>query len=56
MILGLLSQQGSQNSTNIIESTIPMVIEGKNVAESFNGNIFLDNIIIIGDPTFHFSQ
>ena len=56
MILGLLSQDGYVNQLNVFENTISELLEGKTIAESFIGNTFSGDIIIIGDPTFHFAE
>jgi len=54
MALGLLSQQGFSYPVSFIENALPDLLKGKTLAESVIGDTFVDNTIIIGDPTFHF--
>jgi hypothetical protein len=54
MVLGLLSQQGFSYPVSFIEQAIPDLHEGKTIAESMNGDTYVDNTLLIGDPTFHY--
>ncbi len=55
MALGLLSQNGFSYPVSFIENALPDLLEGKTLAESMIGDTYVDNTIIIGDPTFHFT-
>lgn len=55
MALGLLSQNGFSYEVSFIENALPDLLEGKTLAESMIGDTYVDNTIIIGDPTFHFT-
>ncbi|UCE38683.1 MAG: hypothetical protein JSW00_05495 [Thermoplasmata archaeon] len=55
MALGLLAQNGFQYPVSFIENALPDLVDGKTLAESIIGDIYVDNTIIIGDPTFHYS-
>ena len=55
MALGLLSQQGFSYPVSFIEHVIPDLCEGKTLAESIIGDTFVDNTILIGDPTFQYT-
>jgi hypothetical protein len=54
MVLGLLSQQGFSYPVSFIEQAIPDLYEGKTVAESMIGDTYVDNTLLVGDPTFHY--
>jgi hypothetical protein len=56
MALGLLSQSGFLYSVSFIENAIPGLFAGKTLAESMIGQIYIGDSIIIGDPTFHFTN
>ena len=56
MSLGLLSQNGFSYSVSFIENAIPGLFAGKTLAESMIGNTYIGDSIIIGDPTFHFTN
>lgn len=55
MVLGLLSQNGYTYPVSFIENTMNDIIDGKTIAESMIGDIYVDSTIIIGDPTFYFN-
>jgi len=56
MALGLLSQNGYSYPVSFIENSLPDILEGKTVAESIINKNCLGDTVIIGDPTFHFTQ
>jgi hypothetical protein len=57
MILGLLSQNGYDYPVSFLENAIPDLVNGKTLAESLIGHTYIgDNPLIIGDPSFHFSE
>ena len=56
MALGLLSQSGFLYSVSFIENAIPGLFAGKTLAESMIGQIYIGDTIILGDPTFHFTN
>jgi hypothetical protein len=56
MALGLLSQGGFLYSVSFIENALPGLFAGKTLAESMIGQIYIGDSIIIGDPTFHFTN
>lgn len=56
MVCGLLSQNGYSYNVSFIENAVPELINGETLAESMIGNIFIgDNILMYGDPTFHYA-
>jgi len=55
MALGLLSQNGFSTPVSFLENAMPELLSGKTIAEAMNGDITLGDIILIGDPTFHFT-
>jgi len=54
MFLGLLTQNNDYFQTNFIENTMPELFKGGTVAESMIGDFWLGDVVIYGDPTFHF--
>jgi hypothetical protein len=56
MSLGLLSQGGFLYSVSFIENALPGLFAGKTLAESMIGQLYIGDSIIIGDPTFHFTN
>jgi len=56
MILGLLSQTGYPYPVSFIENAMPSLLHGATLADSMVGHTYIgDNVIIYGDPTFHFT-
>jgi hypothetical protein len=56
MILGLLSQTGYSYPVSFVENAAPSLLHGATLAESMIGHTYIgDNVIIYGDPTFHFT-
>ena len=56
MVLGLLSQNGFSYSVSFIENAVPGLIDGETLAESMIGHTYVgDNVLVYGDPTFHFT-
>jgi len=56
IVCGLISQNGYSYNVSFLENSSPGLINGKNIAESLIGNTFIgDNVIVFGDPTFHFT-
>ena len=53
MFLGLLTQNNEYFQTNFIENTIPEILDGKTVAEAMIGDLWLGDVVLYGDPTFH---
>jgi hypothetical protein len=56
MALGLLSQNGFSTPVSFIENVMPELLSGTTLAEAMIGDTFIGDTIIVGDPTFHFSQ
>ena len=56
MALGLLSQNGFSMPVSFIENVLPNLFSGKTLAESMIGSCTIGDTIIIGDPTFHFTE
>jgi len=54
MALGLLSQNGFSTPVSFLENAMPELLTGKTLAESMVGDTTIGDVIIIGDPTFHF--
>lgn len=54
MVLGLLSQNGYEESVSFIENVIPKLSSGKTLAESMIGQTFTGDFTIYGDPSFYF--
>ena len=54
MFLGLLTQNNDYFQTNFIENTMPELFKGGTVAESMIGDFWLGDVVVYGDPTFHF--
>jgi len=56
MILGLLSQTGYPYPVSFVENALPSILHGETLAEAMIGHMYVgDNVIIYGDPTFHFT-
>jgi len=55
MALGLLSQNGYEDSVSFIENVLPNLPSGKTLAESMIGFTFTGDFTIYGDPSFHFT-
>ncbi len=56
MVLGLLSQNGFSYSVSFIENAVPGLIDEETLAESMIGHIYIgDNVLVYGDPTFHYT-
>jgi hypothetical protein len=56
MVLGLLSQTGYPFPVSFTENALPPLLHGATLAEAMIGHTYVgDNVIIYGDPTFHFS-
>lgn len=55
MLLGLLTQNGVSTPVSYIENVMLELLTGKTLAEAIIGDFFLGDVIIVGDPTFHFS-
>lgn len=53
MFLGLLTQNNEYLQANFIENTLPEIFNGKTVAEAMIGDLWLGDVILYGDPTFH---
>ena len=56
MALGLLSQNGFCTPVSFIENVLPKFLSGKTLAESMIGGCSIGDTIIVGDPTFHFTE
>ena len=57
MILGLLSQAGYPYPVSFTENAMPALLHGATLADSMIGHTYIgDNVIIYGDPTFHFTM
>lgn len=56
MALGMLSQDGFSQPVSFIENVMPELLSGTPLAEAMLGDTFIGDSIIVGDPTFHFSQ
>ena len=56
MVLGLLSQNGFSYSVSFIENAVPDLLDGATLAESMIGHTYVgDNVLVYGDPTFHYT-
>lgn len=55
MVLGLLSQNGLSYPVSFIENALPELLEGKTLAESMIGDVYLSGDVVFGDPTFHYT-
>lgn len=56
MVCGLLSQNGFSYPVNFIENAVPELLNGKNLAESMIGHVYIgSNILVYGDPTFQYN-
>jgi len=52
----LLSQNGFSYSVSFIENAVPGLIDGETLAESMIGHTYVgDNVLVYGDPTFHYT-
>ncbi len=56
MALGLLSQNGFSTPVSFLENAMPELLTGKTLAESMIGDTTIGDTIIIGDPSFHFTN
>jgi hypothetical protein len=56
MALGFLSQNGFSKPVNFIENVLPTLLSGKTLAEAMIGTCSIGDTIIVGDPTFHFTE
>lgn len=56
MVLGLFSQNGFSTPMSFIENVLPKLLSGKTLAESMIGECSIGDTIIVGDPTFHFTE
>ena len=55
MVLGFLSQRGYSYPVSFLENGIEDLIMGATLAESLIGHTYIsDNILVYGDPTFHY--
>jgi hypothetical protein len=52
-LFGLLSQHATDNK-NVINTMIPALIHGKTVAEAYINSNLTSDLVITGDPSFHF--
>ena len=55
MVLGLLSQNGYEDSVSFVENVLPNLTSGKTLAESMIGSYFTGDFTIYGDPSFYFT-
>ncbi len=56
MVLGLLSQTGYPYPVSFVENALPSLLHGATLADAIIGHTYIgDNVIIYGDPTFHFT-
>ena len=56
MVLGLLSQNGFSYPVSFIENAVPDLLDGATLAESMIGYTYVgDNVLVYGDPTFHYT-
>jgi hypothetical protein len=56
MALGLLSQNGCSTPVSFLENVLPKLFSGETLAESMIGTCSIGDTIIVGDPTFHFTD
>jgi len=56
MALGFLSQNGFSKPISFIENVLPKLLSGKTLAEAMIGTCSIGDTIIVGDPTFHFTE